>query len=559
MISEYEFPTVGQIAHAQELRGAEVVHVRPGPDGSISAERFAEAIDERTALVCCTTISYRTGHRHDVAAIAAARARERRARARRQLPGGRRDRARRRGRSGSTSSPAGRSSTCSPRPASASSGVRPELFAGAPADADRLVRRRGHLPDGHLRLLARTDAHGASTAGTPPVPNIYAGVAGIVDRRRRPACRRSRRTSAGSTPRLIDGLEELGGDRRRRRAEPGAARPARLRPLDRVDRARRARSPTSGSSSRSRDDNLRVAPTSTTPRTTSMRSSPRSRRHRAAAWPRWTECQLVTRHVHRLAARAAVHRLRRSPRPGREPAPSGGARAGRGPVSCSIHGGFWRTGWDRTLMTPLAVDLARARARRLEHRVPARRPGGRRAGPGRSRTSPPRLDRLAAVDDVDATRVATCGHSAGGHLALWLAARHRLPAGAPGAAHARRPVAAVSQAGVTRSRPRRTRRARLWSVRGAARPARTTNVPERYAARLARGARAHSACPSSSSTAARTTSCPHAEPDPRRADPRAATSSPRSTAATTSTSIDAGHPAWRDTVGWLSRCLTAGS
>src|SRR5919198_4539215 len=70
VISEYEFPTVGQIAHAQELRGAEVVHVTPEPDGSIAPERFAEAIDERTALVCCTTVSYRTGHRHEVAEIA---------------------------------------------------------------------------------------------------------------------------------------------------------------------------------------------------------------------------------------------------------------------------------------------------------------------------------------------------------------------------------------------------------------------------------------------------------------------------------------------------------
>jgi selenocysteine lyase/cysteine desulfurase len=70
VISEYEFPTVGQIAHAQELRGAEVVHVTPEPDGSIPPERFAAAIDERTALVCCTTVSYRTGHRHDVAEIA---------------------------------------------------------------------------------------------------------------------------------------------------------------------------------------------------------------------------------------------------------------------------------------------------------------------------------------------------------------------------------------------------------------------------------------------------------------------------------------------------------
>jgi selenocysteine lyase/cysteine desulfurase len=70
VISEYEFPTVGQIAHAQELRGAEVVHVLPGEDGMLPVERFAEAIDERTALVCCTTISYRTGHRQDVAEIA---------------------------------------------------------------------------------------------------------------------------------------------------------------------------------------------------------------------------------------------------------------------------------------------------------------------------------------------------------------------------------------------------------------------------------------------------------------------------------------------------------
>jgi selenocysteine lyase/cysteine desulfurase len=70
VISDYEFPTVGQIAHAQALRGAEVVRVLAEPDGSIPPERFAEAIDERTALVCCTAVSFRTGHRHDVPAIA---------------------------------------------------------------------------------------------------------------------------------------------------------------------------------------------------------------------------------------------------------------------------------------------------------------------------------------------------------------------------------------------------------------------------------------------------------------------------------------------------------
>jgi selenocysteine lyase/cysteine desulfurase len=70
VISEYEFPTVGQIAHAQELRGAEVLHVLPEADGAIPPERFAEVVDERTALVCCTAVSFRSGHRHDVAGIA---------------------------------------------------------------------------------------------------------------------------------------------------------------------------------------------------------------------------------------------------------------------------------------------------------------------------------------------------------------------------------------------------------------------------------------------------------------------------------------------------------
>lgn len=70
VVGDHEFPSVGQIAHAQELRGAEVVHVAPDSTGGIPVERFAEAIDERTSVVCCAAVSYRTGHRHDIAAIA---------------------------------------------------------------------------------------------------------------------------------------------------------------------------------------------------------------------------------------------------------------------------------------------------------------------------------------------------------------------------------------------------------------------------------------------------------------------------------------------------------
>ena len=58
-------------------------------------------------------------------------------------------------------------------------------------------------------------------------------------------------------------------------------------------------------------------------------------------------------------------------------------------------------------------------------------------------------DAVVGLEAVDAGRVATVGHSAGGHLALWLAARHRLPAGAPGADPRLRPCGAVSQAGVS--------------------------------------------------------------------------------------------------------------
>ncbi len=70
VIGDYEFPAIGQVAHAQERRGAQVVHVPLGDDARIAPEQFAEVVDEQTALVCCTGVSYRTGHRHDLAEIA---------------------------------------------------------------------------------------------------------------------------------------------------------------------------------------------------------------------------------------------------------------------------------------------------------------------------------------------------------------------------------------------------------------------------------------------------------------------------------------------------------
>ena len=59
MLSDVEFPTVGQIWHAQEARGARVVHTRD----------FESEIDEETLLVSLTHVSYRTGERLPVEEI----------------------------------------------------------------------------------------------------------------------------------------------------------------------------------------------------------------------------------------------------------------------------------------------------------------------------------------------------------------------------------------------------------------------------------------------------------------------------------------------------------
>jgi selenocysteine lyase/cysteine desulfurase len=61
VLTDYEFPTIGQIFHAQESRGARVVHVPAAPDGTIPIEGFERAIDDETLLVGMPLVSYRTG------------------------------------------------------------------------------------------------------------------------------------------------------------------------------------------------------------------------------------------------------------------------------------------------------------------------------------------------------------------------------------------------------------------------------------------------------------------------------------------------------------------
>ena len=165
------------------------------PDGSIPAERFADAIDERTALVCCTAVSYRTGHRQDVAEIARV-AHEHGALclADSYQAVGAVDMDV--GRSASTSSRAARSSTYSRRPGLGFLYVRRELL-------DRLLpTQTGWFADEDIFQMDISDYSPAADArrfdaGTPPVPNIYAGVAGIslIEEAGVP---RSRSTSPGS-------------------------------------------------------------------------------------------------------------------------------------------------------------------------------------------------------------------------------------------------------------------------------------------------------------------------------------------------------------------------
>jgi pimeloyl-ACP methyl ester carboxylesterase len=105
-----------------------------------------------------------------------------------------------------------------------------------------------------------------------------------------------------------------------------------------------------------------------------------------------------------------------------------------------IHGGFWRARYDLRLADPLVADLvARGWAAwNLEYRRLGSQSGG--GWPATFEDVASGIDLLASLDEpLDLGRVVAIGHSAGGQLALWAAARD----------DARVPLtAAVSQAGV---------------------------------------------------------------------------------------------------------------
>jgi acetyl esterase/lipase len=104
------------------------------------------------------------------------------------------------------------------------------------------------------------------------------------------------------------------------------------------------------------------------------------------------------------------------------------------PTVLMVHGGCWQTEIaDRRIMNWIAEDLRRRGMAvwNIDYR------GVDRAGGGYPGTY---LDAAAAADalrehaarhNLDIEPLVATGHSAGGHLALWLAARPKLPAGSP--------------------------------------------------------------------------------------------------------------------------------
>src|SRR5579872_625371 len=120
------------------------------------------------------------------------------------------------------------------------------------------------------------------------------------------------------------------------------------------------------------------------------------------------------------------------------------------PVVLMVHGGCWRSGVAKlSIMNYIAEDLRRRGIAvwNVEYRG-VDRPGG--GYPGTFEDVAAAADLLARIGPahhLKSERIVALGHSAGGHLVLWLAARRRLPAASPPAAAHPLPIAAVVSLG----------------------------------------------------------------------------------------------------------------
>jgi len=200
VISDYEFPTIGQIWHAQQLRGAEVHVVAP--------EDVEEAIDERTAVVSITGVCYRNGARLPVEEIA------------------------RVGREHGALVVLDAYQAAGTYPLDVTelgvdvlaSGVLKYLLGSAglgfmwvrPGLSTELVpTETGWFADRDIFEMDHTRYAPSPTArrfqsGTPPVPSIYAGIAGI-ELMLEIGVAATREHVSALNDRLIDGVDDLGG------------------------------------------------------------------------------------------------------------------------------------------------------------------------------------------------------------------------------------------------------------------------------------------------------------------------------------------------------------
>jgi selenocysteine lyase/cysteine desulfurase len=207
VISDFEFPTIGQIWHAQQARGAEVTIVKAdGPE--IPLERFEQAIDERTSIVSIAAVCYRNGSRLPVEEITGI-AHERGA---------------------LVVLDAYQAAGTYPLDVEAlgvdvlAAGVLKYLLASAglafmwvrPGLAQRLSpTQTGWFADQNIFEMDHTDYSPAPDArrfqsGTPPIPAIYGGIAGM-ELMQEIGIAETREHVLGLTDRLIDGVDALGG------------------------------------------------------------------------------------------------------------------------------------------------------------------------------------------------------------------------------------------------------------------------------------------------------------------------------------------------------------
>jgi selenocysteine lyase/cysteine desulfurase len=208
VLTDWEFPTIGQIWHAQEARGARVAHVPAGADGTIPLEHFDRAIDEDTLIVSITHVCYRNGAMVDVPAVVEL-AHERGAlvlldsfQAIGSLP----------------------VDVAELGVDFLGAGVLKYLLGSAGLGffycRRDLVERvwptqTGWFADENIFAMDHTDYSPAHTAarfqsGTPPVPAIYAGIAGI-ELMQEIGIAATREHVNGLNARLLEGVDELGG------------------------------------------------------------------------------------------------------------------------------------------------------------------------------------------------------------------------------------------------------------------------------------------------------------------------------------------------------------